>query len=79
MIILELIALAWLGNLLTWKINISKYLNFEVFKCTLCFSFWIGLIYFMIFYKFNIMIIIYALIVSLLSAYMEKHLNLILD
>lgn len=83
MILLYILACAWIANLFTWKLTWGFFLKFkknycdyQVFKCTPCFAFWFFLPPTFLILKTLYFTIIVCLVISLVSAIIEKNLNI---
>jgi len=68
-----ILAIAWFANLICWRFDHeiylkfkNKYLDYYILNCSTCLGFWLGIIY-----THNIFI---SLVISLISALIEKYL-----
>jgi len=80
-IILYIIGMAWLSNLLAWRLEFEswlwlkkKYLTMRLFNCSVCFGFWLSFIFNIIWTSDLSLSIIISLVISFVAALMEEKL-----
>ena len=80
-IILYIVVMAWIANLLSWRLEFAfwlwlkkNYLTMRLFNCSVCLSFWLTFLLTMILTGSFIFTFMIATVTSLLAALMESQL-----